>query len=42
MNQTIPADLEETAQTIVANVNPEQVILFGSRAHEYAQVEFRS
>ena len=42
MSQTIPANLEETVQTIVADVNPEQVILFGSRVREYAQAEFRS
>ena len=32
MNQTMPAELDEIVQTIVAEVNPEQVILFGSRA----------
>ena len=31
MNQTMPAELDEIVQAIVAEVNPEQVILVGSR-----------
>ena len=31
MNQTMPAELAEIVQAIVAEVNPEQVILVGSR-----------
>ena len=37
MNQTMPAELDEIVQTIVAEVNPEQVILFGSRARGNAR-----
>lgn len=32
MDQTVPAELDEIVQAIVTEVNPEQVILFGSRA----------
>lgn len=32
MDQTVPAELGEIVQAIVTEVNPEQVILFGSRA----------
>ena len=32
MDQAVPAELGEIVQAIVTEVNPEQVILFGSRA----------
>ena len=32
MGSTIPAELDEIVRTIVTEVNPEQIILFGSRA----------
>ena len=32
MDQPVPAELDEIVQTIIAEVNPEQVVLFGSRA----------
>lgn len=39
VDPTIPAELDEIVRTIVTEVNPEQVILFGSRARGDAKQE---
>ena len=39
MDSSLPAELDEIVQAIVTEVNPEQVILFGSRARGNAKLE---